>query len=118
MLFRSAADSITIYDNEAIKTVLVQQETEEDFRQNIAWTFNGKILDASVWNDMNDSNSVISRPSGNPPLITKDINLINEFHFKVVQLKATLLFTNRYIKKAITSAQNLIIVLKKEYHLK
>ena len=113
-----AADSITVYDNEAIKTVLVQQETEEELRQNIAWDTNGKILDAAVWNDMNDSNSVISRPSGNPSLITKDVNLINEFHFKVVQLKATLLFTNRYIKKAIISAKNLLFVLKKEYHLK
>ena len=112
-----AADSITIYDNEAIKTVLVQQETEEDFRQNIAWTFNGKILDAIVWDEMNDSNGKISRPINNPSLITRDPILINEFHFKVVQLKATLLFTNRYVKKAITSAKNLLVVLKKEYHL-
>ncbi|MEO6612704.1 MAG: hypothetical protein ABIT05_08500 [Chitinophagaceae bacterium] len=112
-----AADSITIYDNEAIKTVLVQQDTEEEFRQNIAWTVIGKTLDGAVWDKMNDSNSKINRPIDNPSLITRDPILINEFHFKVVQLKATLLFTNRYIKKAITSAQNLIELLKKEYHL-
>ncbi|MEO7982472.1 MAG: hypothetical protein ABI688_00190 [Bacteroidota bacterium] len=112
-----AADSITVYDNEAIKTILVQQDTEEEFRQNIAWTIIGKTFDGAVWDEMNDSNSKISRPVNNPSLITKDPILINEFHFKVVQLKATLVFTNRYIKKAIVSAENLLVVLKKEYHL-
>jgi len=112
-----AADSITVYDNEAIKTVLVQQDTEEELRQDIAWGLNGKIFDGVVWDEMNDSNSKISRPVNNPPLLTKDPVLINEFHFKVVQLKATLLFTNRYIQRAITSAQNLVDLLKKEYHL-
>ena len=113
-----AADSITVYDNEAVKTVLVQQESEEELRENIAWEVIGKILDPVVWDEMNDINGKISRPDNNPSLITKDPVLINEFHFKVVQLKATLLFTNRYIKKAITSAQNLIKLLTKEYHLK
>ena len=113
-----AADSITVYDNEAIKTILVQQETEEELRENIAWQLIAKVLDGVVWDNMNDSNSKISRPVDNPSLVTKDPTLINEFHFKVVQLKATLLFTNRYITKAITSAKNLIVLLKKEYHLK
>jgi hypothetical protein len=66
---------------------------------------------------MNDGNGKISRPVDNPSLITKDPILINEFHFKVVQLKATLLFTNRYINSAATSAKHLIELLKKEYHL-
>ena len=113
-----AADSITVYDNEAIKTVLVQQETEEELRNDIAWGLIGKVVDPVVWEQMNDSNSKISRPVDNPSLITKDPVLINEFHFKVVQINATLLFSNRYIKKAITSARNLIELLKKEYHLK
>ena len=113
-----AADSITVYDNEAIKTILVQQETEEELRENIAWEIIAKVLDGVVWDNMNDSNSKISRPVVNPSLVTRDPTLINEFNFKVVQLKATLLFTNRYITKAITSAQNLIVLLKKEYQLK
>ena len=113
-----AADSITVYDNEAIKTILVQQETEEELRENIAWEIIAKVLDGVVWDNMNDSNSKISRPVVNPSLVTRDSTLINEFHFKVVQLKATLLFTNRYITKAIASAQSLIELLKKEYHLK
>ena len=113
-----AADSITVYDNEAIKTVLVQQETEEELRKEIGWELLGKIVDPVVWNEMNDSNSKISRPLNNPPLLTSDPALIHEFHFKVVQIKATHLFTNRYIKRAITSARNLIDLLKKEYHLK
>jgi hypothetical protein len=61
-----AADSITVYDNEAIKTILVQQETEEDLRENIAWELIAKVLDPVVWDSMNDSNSKISRPVDNP----------------------------------------------------
>jgi hypothetical protein len=113
-----AADSITVYDNEAVKTVLVQQDSEEELRQNIAWELIAKVLDPVVWDNMNDSNSRISRPVDNPSLVTSDPTLINEFNFKVVQLKATLLFTNRYITRAIISAQNLIELLKKEYYLK
>ena len=113
-----AADSITVYDNEAIKTILVQQDTEEEFRKDIAYKLAGKVVDAVVWDEMNDSNSKIRRPVDNPSLITRDPILINELHFKVVHMKATLLFTNRYIKRAIMSAHNLILLLKKEYHLK
>lgn len=113
-----AADSITIYDNEVIKTVLVQQEFEEEFRREIAYMLAGKVLDAFVWDKMNDINGKISRPDNNPSLITQDPILINEFHFKVVHITSTIRFTNRYIRSAITSAQNLIEVLKNEYHLK
>jgi hypothetical protein len=112
-----AADSITVYDNEVIKTIMVQQETEEELRQDIAWGLNGKVFDPVVWDEMNDSNSVIQRPFNNPSLFSKDPILINEFHFKVVQLKATLRFTNRFVNNAKTSAQNLIELLKKEYQL-
>jgi hypothetical protein len=113
-----AADSITVYDNEVIKSVLVQQETEEEFRKEISWELLGKILDPVVWDEMNDSNSRVSRPVNNPSLITRDPVLISELHFKVVQIKASHLFSNRYIKNAITVAHNLIEILKKEYHLK
>ena len=113
-----AADSITIYDNEAIKTVLVQQESEEKFREEISWRMNGKIFNPVVWEETTDSSGKIRRPGGNPALISTDPILLNEFHYKVVQLKGTLLFTNRYVKKAVTSAHNLIEILKKEYHLK
>lgn len=112
-----AADSITVYDNEAIKTVLVQQDSEEELREDIAWRLNGKILDPVVWEEMTDNNGKISRPIYNPSLKTTDTVLINEFHFKIIQLKGTLLFTNKYIKTAIASAQYLIEILKKEYHL-
>ena len=116
----NAADSITVYDNEAIKTVLVQQDAEEEFRQKISWELIGKIFNPVAWEKMTNSGSIITitRPVDNPSFKTTDQGLINDFHFKIVQLKATLLFTNRYIQRAITSAQNLIKLLKKEYHLK
>jgi hypothetical protein len=113
----NAADSITVYDNEAIKTVLVQQDSEEEFRKQISWELIGKIFNPFAWEQMTNGSSIITRPVDNPSFKTTDPNLINDFHFKIVQLKATLLFTNRYIQRSITSAQNLIELLKKEYHL-
>jgi hypothetical protein len=113
-----AADSITIYDNEVIKTVLIQQATEGESRKQISGEVMGKIFDPVVWEMMNDSNSKINRPVNNPSLKTIDPMLINEFHFKLVQLRAMLLYTNKFNKKAILSAKNLLAVLKKEYHLK
>jgi hypothetical protein len=112
------ADSITVYDNVAVKTVLGQQEFEEEFRREIGYDLVGKVLDAAVWDEMSDSNGIISRPVNNPFLITQDPILINEFHFKVVQITSTLRFTNRFTRSAITSAQNLLHLLKTEYHLK
>lgn len=100
-----AADSITVYDNKAIKTVLVQQEFEEDLRKDFAWALVAKVSDPVVWDEMNESNSKITRPAGNPSLTTSDPMLINEFHFKLVQLKATLLFTNKPISRLKVPAQ-------------
>ncbi len=116
---KEAADSITIYDNEAVKLVLNQQEIERNLRNDILYNALGKIFNGYVWNDMADTSNkaIISRISYNPPLMTYDEKLINEFVIKVVYLKTAYRLTNGNIEGAIIAAENLITFLKKEYHL-
>ena len=115
---QDAADSITVYDNELIKSLLTQQEGETELRRYISHNLIGKIFDPFAWHDMTDSTGKISRPVNNPSLSTNDPALLNEFGFKVVTLKGNLAATNRVIAATIKSAKNLIELLKKEYHLK
>ena len=114
----NAADSITIYDNERIKSLLSQQEAETELRRYISYNVAGKIFDPFAWTDLADSTGKIIRPVNNPLLLTDDPVLLNDFSFKVVILRGTIAFTNRAIINAIRSAKNLIDLLKKEYHLK
>jgi hypothetical protein len=114
---QNAADSITIYDNEKIKAALAQQDGETEMRRFISHNLLGKIFDPFIWNDMTDTTGKISRPVLSSPLLTNDSLLLNEFSFKVVTLRGTLLATNRTIAIAIQSARRLIVLLKKEYKL-
>ena len=115
---KEAADSITIYDNEIIERMLYQQEIELKFRNDILTNNIGKIFNGHVWNEMVNEGSSISRPSGFPDLITNDPAVINDFIVQVVTLKTAYRVTNSVIEKTIQTAENLIVYLKKEYHLK
>jgi len=117
---KKAADSITIYDNEAVKLVLNQQDIERNLRNDITYNALVKVFNGYVWNDMADTSNkaVISRISSNPSLMTSDEKLINEFVIKVVYLKTAYRLTNGNIEEAVEAAGNLMDFLKKEYHLK
>lgn len=115
---QDAADSITVYDNERIKSSLTQLDGEKDLRRFISHNLLGKIFDPFAWSDMTDSTGKIIRPNTNPELKTNDPLLLNEFGFKIVTLQGTMSLTNRTIANTITSAKNMIILLKQEYNLK
>ena len=115
---KEAADSITIYDNEIIDRMLYQQEIELKFRNDILANHIGKIFNGHVWNEMVNEGSSISRPADFPDFITENKALINDFIVQVVTLKTAYRVTNSIIEKTIETAENLIVYLKKEYHLK
>lgn len=117
---KEAADSITIYDNEAVRLILNQQDIERNLRNDILYSTIGKVLNGYVWNDMADTTNkaVISRISSNPPLMTSDEKLINEFVIKVVYLKTAYRLTSGNIEGTIKAGENLLNFLKKEYHIK
>jgi len=112
-----AADSLTIYDNEVIKFLLVQQGHEVDLRQHTR-NLSGKIFDGFVWSKMADETGKIVKPVGNPSLTTRDPALMSEFKFTIVTLKGTLALTNRVVEQAIQSARNLDEIYKNAYHIK
>jgi hypothetical protein len=116
---KKAADSITIYDNEAVKLILNQQDIERKVRDEATFNMLGKIFNAYVWDDMVDASNKasISRISSNPSLMTADEKLINEFAIKVVYLKTAYRLTNGNIEETIKTAENLLGFLKKEYQL-
>ncbi|HEX6847468.1 MAG TPA: hypothetical protein VF144_10835 [Chitinophagaceae bacterium] len=114
---QDAADSITVYDNERMRTSLVQLEGEIESRRHISFNLIGKIFDSYVWKQMTDTAGTIIRPPGNPVFVTNDKALLNEFAYRVITLRGTLFFTNRSIRTTISSAAKLIEVLKKEYNI-
>jgi len=115
---KKVADSIVIYDNEVIKEILNQQERENNVRLDIYYTSVGKVLDGYVWNDMVDDKGLISRYTGNPPPLSATPKDINEFVIKVIYIKTSYRLTNKSIQTAISVAEGLIALFKKEYHLK
>jgi hypothetical protein len=114
---KKAADSITIYDNEAVRLILNQQDIERNLRNDILYNTLGKILNGYVWNDMADTSNkaIISRITSNPSLMASDEKLLNEFVIKVVYLKTAYRLTNGNIEETIKTAENLLEFLKKEY---
>jgi hypothetical protein len=112
---QDAADSITVYDNERMKTSLVQLEGENESRRHISFNLIGKIFDSYAWKQMTDSAGTIIRSASKPVFMTNDKALLNEFAYRVVTLRGTMFFTNRSIRTTISSARNLIELLKEEY---
>jgi len=113
-----ASDSLTIYDNEVIKFLLMQQDAEDGVRMHIGRNLAGKIFDGFIWNETADKKMVIIKPVSNPSLTTRDPALLSEFEFAIVTLKGTLTLTNRIVEQAIQSARNLVEIYKKAYHIK
>jgi hypothetical protein len=116
---KDAVDSIIVYDNEVIKSILNQQEiVESRFRNDIAINHLGKIFNAYEWDAMTDDTAEIYRIANNPKLFNKDPKLINDFALQIIIVKTTYRLTNGQIEKAIKAAESLNSFLKKEYHLK
>lgn len=114
---QDAADSITVYDNERMKASLIQLEGEIESRRHISFNLIGKIFDSFIWKQMTDSDANIIRPATDPVFVTNDPGLLNEFVFRVITLRGTMFFTNRSIQATISSARNLIELLKEEYSI-
>jgi hypothetical protein len=115
---KNVADSIIIYDNELINTVLGQQVFESALKLKSTADYLGRLFNAYEWNKTVDDTAAIIRTPHNPKLFNKDPMLMNDFSLHVAMIKAASLICIRYIEKAIQYAERLVIFLKKEYHLK
>jgi hypothetical protein len=110
-------DSILIYDNNIIKPLMHQQETEEYSGRAVLHDWAGKIFNGFVWNTLTDSRGIISRPTDNPPLFSRDPALVNDFVLHLVALKTSHKLGNNLRKQAMDYAGRLISLLKQAYDI-
>jgi hypothetical protein len=112
---RLVADSITRYDvsiRGLVEIAANEFSIIQDYRTIAHRFFNSRVMD-----QMMDANNIPTAPTGNPPLIPFTKADLNEFNYKLFSIKALNRGTRREIKRVLLQAQNLLTILKKEYHL-
>ena len=111
-----AADSIISYQK-LVETILtnIADESEERKAVDPLMTL---IFNPYVFDKMLDDNNIIHKPLGNPPLRSYDASLHQDLAYRIHQLKGS----NRILYTRLTQlhkkAEDIIVFLKKEYHLK
>jgi hypothetical protein len=108
-------DSITRYDV-SLKNLTQFGEIEltamHDFRTIAHRFFNSRVLDK-----MMSADNIPSPPTDNPPLIPFSKNDLNEFNYKLFNVKGMNRASRVVIKLVLRQAESLLAMLKKEYHL-
>ena len=113
---RDIVDSLQDYEN-LCRGIATAQELEEvelrDYKEIAA-----RIFDARVFEKMMDEKGAIHTPEGNPRLFgTSSIdinNLLNKLHYA----KRSKITTANSLGRLLKKANNLIAMIKKEYHIK
>ena len=112
---RLVADSITRYDVSLRGLVEIganEFSIIQDYR-----TIAHRVFDSRVMDRMMDANNIPTAPTVNPSLIPFTKAELNEFNYKLFSIKALNRGTRREIKRILLQAQNLLALLKKEYHI-
>jgi hypothetical protein len=110
------ADSITAYDA-SIRMLLRQQDLEETAVVNYMLIAH-KFFDGRVFNRMMNADNIPAAISDNPPLSSFSQADLPEFNYRLFVLQAQNRVQRRQCKQLLNRAQNLLSLLKKEYHLK
>ena len=76
-----------------------------------------QIFSASVFNEINSTNTVV-RPSNNPALRIVDKKLLGDLAGWVHYIKNTRIGLAEYKKSLVEKGEKLIRLIQKEYHLK
>ncbi|MEO6404579.1 MAG: hypothetical protein ABIO32_03760 [Ferruginibacter sp.] len=77
-----------------------------------------KLFDASVFETMIDSVNIIHKPLGNPPILSKDPALINEFSYYIHQRITTTYVEIQILQRIQLIASKTLKFLEEKYHLK
>jgi len=107
-------DSLQAYDN-FYNQFKLSQERESEFLADYRETMS-KVFDIKVFNEMVKTFDIIM-PEGNPSIFNEDKQLINELLVKVHIARRNRLGSIRYLNRLKEKANNLIAMIKKEYHL-
>ena len=111
----SVVDSLQAYDN-VYNQFRRSQDRESEFLADYRETMS-KVFDIKVFNEMVKTFSDIVMPEGNPSIFNEDKQLINELLVKVHIARRNRLGSINYLNRLKEKANNLIAMIKKEYHL-
>ena len=113
---RAVVDSIAKYDI-SVRNMLGQYAVEENLIENYR-TASAKIFDALFFAKMMDENAaIVNLPKNNPPLQPYKKKEFYEWNYKIYGLNGINKATRRDLKLLLHQANNLLVILKKEYHL-
>jgi hypothetical protein len=76
-----------------------------------------KVFDPVMFNQMVSNRDEIQPPTGNPPLRTQDPSLLADLSGWVQYMKSSILGLIQFKTKLKTSAEELIELIRKDYHL-
>ena len=113
---RNVVDSITGYDT-GVRNVVRLGEVEESVIQDYR-TIAHKFFDGMVFNLMLDANNLPRKPQDNPALYAFTKTDLHELNYKLYVIMANNRAIRRELRRVLTQAENLLALLKKEYHLK
>jgi len=110
-------DSIAKYDVNTRN--LLGQWTVEESLINVYRDAATKIFDALIFDQMLDENAnVVRLPKGNPDLQPNYRQNLYEWNYRIYGIKTINKANRRDLKLLLQQANNLLTILKKEYHLK
>ena len=113
---RAVVDSIAKYDI-SVRNMLGQYAVEENLIENYR-TASAKIFDALFFAKMMDENAaIVNLPKNNPPLQPYNKKELYEWNYKIYGLNGINKANRRDLKLLLHQANNLLVILKKEYHL-
>ena len=101
-----------VSDTSMLQTSINRAAAMENYRETMS-----KVFDIKVFNEMVKTFSDIIMPEGNPSIFNEDKQLINELLVKVHIARRNRLGSIRYLNRLKEKANNLIAMIKEEYHL-
>ena len=113
---RNVVDIISGYDT-GVRNVVRLGEVEESVIQDYR-TIAHKFFDGMVFNSMLDVNNLPRKPQGNPALYSFTETDLHELNYKLYIIMANNRAIRRELRRVLTQAENLLVLLKTEYHLK
>ncbi|HET9745613.1 MAG TPA: hypothetical protein VFP97_07870 [Chitinophagaceae bacterium] len=111
---RKIVDSITSYDagvRSLVKLGEIEENTIQEYR-----TIAHKFFDGMVFNSMLDANNFPRRPSASPELYAFTKADLHELNYKLYVVISYNRASRRELKSVLRQAENLLLVLKKEYN--
>src|SRR5688572_27466541 len=113
---RTVVDSIAKYDI-SVRNMLGQFAVEENLIEQYR-TATAKIFDALFFAKMMDEDAaIVNLPTNNPPLQSYNKREHYEWNYRVYGLNGINKANRRDLKLLLQQANNLLVILKKEYHL-